>query len=75
MSPLITLALSASLAGDHPSKALVLATFVLLSGVVPMLPVFGTSGQQALYLTHRYSAMVLAGVVGLHLLSLLLGRR
>jgi cytochrome b subunit of formate dehydrogenase len=43
---------------------------VILSGVVPMTPVFGTGGQHALYLIHRYTAIVLTGTVGLHLLSL-----
>lgn len=47
---------------------------VLLSGVVPMTPVFGTSGQHTLYLIHRYSAIVLASAVVLHLLSLKRGR-
>ena len=39
---------------------------VLLSGAVPMTPVFGTHGQHTLYLTHRYSAMVLTGALNLH---------
>jgi hypothetical protein len=43
---------------------------VILTGVVPMTPMFGTEGQHLLYLTHRYSAMVLAGIVALHLVSL-----
>ena len=43
---------------------------VLLSGVVPMTPVFGSGGQYALYLTHRYSGIVFAAAVILHLLSL-----
>lgn len=43
---------------------------VLLSGVVPMTPVFGTRGQHALYLTHRYSAIVLTVAVLLHLPAL-----
>ena len=43
---------------------------VILTGVVPMTPLFGTPGQHALYLTHRYSAIVLAVAVSLHLLSL-----
>jgi cytochrome b subunit of formate dehydrogenase len=32
---------------------------VLLSGVLPMTPLLGTRGQRLLYLTHRYSAIVL----------------
>jgi hypothetical protein len=43
---------------------------VILSGVVPMTPIFGTEGQHLLYLTHRYSAMVLTVLVILHCLSL-----
>jgi cytochrome b subunit of formate dehydrogenase len=43
---------------------------VLLSGVVPMTPVFGTRGQHALYLLHRYSAIVLTLAVLLHLPAL-----
>ena len=45
---------------------------VLLSGAVPMTPVFGTHGQHTLYLTHRYGAMVLTGALILHLVSLVL---
>ena len=40
---------------------------VMLSGVVPMTPVFGTRGQHLLYLTHRYSAIVLTIAVILHI--------
>jgi cytochrome b subunit of formate dehydrogenase len=40
---------------------------VILSGVVPMTPLFGTQGQHLLYLTHRYSAIVLTAAVLLHL--------
>jgi cytochrome b subunit of formate dehydrogenase len=40
---------------------------VLLSGVVPMTPVFGTRGQHLLYLTHRYAGIVLAVAVALHI--------
>ncbi len=43
---------------------------VILTGVVPMTPIFGTPGQHLLYLTHRYSAIVLAVLVVLHLISL-----
>jgi hypothetical protein len=46
---------------------------VTLSGAVPMTPVCGTEGQHFLYLTHRYSSMVLAAAVLLHLG--VLGRR
>jgi hypothetical protein len=40
---------------------------VTLSGVVPMTPLCGTEGQHFLYLTHRYSAIVLTVAVVLHL--------
>jgi len=40
---------------------------VILSAVVPMTPLFGTPGQHTLYLTHRYSAIVLTGALLLHL--------
>jgi cytochrome b subunit of formate dehydrogenase len=43
---------------------------VLLTGVVPMTPVFGARGQHALYLLHRYSALVLTVAVLLHLPAL-----
>jgi hypothetical protein len=46
---------------------------VTLSGVLPMTPLFGGEGQHFLYLTHRYSAMVLTAAVLLHLP--MLGRR
>jgi cytochrome b subunit of formate dehydrogenase len=48
---------------------------VILSGVLPMTPLFGTDEQHALYLTHRYSGIVLAGTLALHLLSLRRNRR
>src|SRR6266496_5399022 len=59
-----------------PAKALLwlilaLGLIVILSGVVPMTPLFGTTGQHTLYLTHRYSAIGLAVAVLLHRLSLL----
>ena len=44
---------------------------VILSAVLPMTPMFGSGGQRVLYLTHRYSAILLTGTVILHLLSLL----
>ena len=44
---------------------------VILTGVVPMTPVFGTSGQHFLYLTHRYGGITLACAVVLHLLNLM----
>ena len=47
---------------------------VILSGVMPMTPIFGTNGQHVLYLTHRYSAIALAAAVALHLLNLKRGR-
>ena len=38
---------------------------IILSGMVPMLPLFGTDGQHFLYLTHRYVALVFtAAVIG-----------
>ena len=40
---------------------------VMLSGVLPMTPLFGAHGQHVLYLTHRYSAIVLTAAVLLHL--------
>ena len=40
---------------------------VMLSGVVPMTPLFGARGQHILYLTHRYSAIVLTAAVLLQL--------
>mgnify|MGYP001586559827 CR=1 FL=1 len=42
---------------------------VILSGVLPMTPLFGTHGQHTLYLTHRYSAMVLTAAVVLHFIA------
>lgn len=48
---------------------------VTLSGVVPMTPLFGTEGQHLLYLTHRYSAIVLTVAVLLHLPVLARRRR
>jgi cytochrome b subunit of formate dehydrogenase len=44
---------------------------VMLSGVVPMTPFFGASGQHILYLTHRYSAIVLTAAILLHFPALL----
>jgi cytochrome b subunit of formate dehydrogenase len=43
---------------------------VVLSGVVPMTPLFGTRGQHCLYLTHRWSAIVLTAAVLLQLPAL-----
>jgi cytochrome b subunit of formate dehydrogenase len=40
---------------------------VILSGVLPMTPLFGAQGQHFLYLTHRYSAIVLTAAILLHL--------
>jgi hypothetical protein len=48
---------------------------VILSGVLPMTPLFGTPGQHLLYLTHRYSAIVLTAAVLLHLPLLALRRQ
>jgi cytochrome b subunit of formate dehydrogenase len=57
---------------SRPAKVLLwvvlLAGLVVsLSGVVPMTPLFGAQGQHFLYLTHRYSALVLTAAVLLHL--------
>ena len=41
---------------------------VILSGVVPMTPLFGTQGQHTLYLIHRYAGMLCLAAVGLHVL-------
>ncbi len=49
---------------------LVCGLVVILSGVLPMTPLFGTDGQRALYLTHRYSGIVLAAALLLHLPAL-----
>lgn len=43
---------------------------VILSAVVPMTPIFGSGGQHLLYLTHRYTSMVLVAAIILHVLSL-----
>jgi cytochrome b subunit of formate dehydrogenase len=43
---------------------------VILSGVVPMTPVFGTSGQHLLYLTHRYGGITMTALLVLHLVNL-----
>jgi hypothetical protein len=43
---------------------------VTLSGVLPMTPLLGTPGQHFLYLTHRYSAIVLTVAVLHHLPTL-----
>jgi cytochrome b subunit of formate dehydrogenase len=61
--------------GDTPAKPLfwfilVCGLVVLLSGVVPMTPLFGTGGQHTLYLTHRYSAIALAAALALQLICL-----
>ena len=64
---------------DYPTRlvlwsVLVIGIVVVLSGVVPMTPVFGTEGQHALYLLHRWSAVLLTALVGLHLWRLRAGR-
>jgi cytochrome b subunit of formate dehydrogenase len=43
---------------------------LMLTGVIPMLPFFGTEGQHLFYLTHRYSGIVLTVCVLLHLPAL-----
>ncbi len=49
---------------------LVCGLVVILSGVLPMTPLFGTDGQRALYLTHRCAGIALAIAVLLHLPAL-----
>jgi len=43
---------------------------VMLSGVLPMLPFFGTHGEHVLYLTHRYAGITLTVAILLHLPAL-----
>jgi hypothetical protein len=43
---------------------------VVLSGVLPMTPLFGTCGQHALVTTHLCSALVAVAAVALHAVSL-----
>ncbi|MBI5396708.1 MAG: hypothetical protein HZA91_15550 [Verrucomicrobia bacterium] len=47
---------------------------VILSGLVPMTPLFGTSGQHVVVSVHFYSAMLVTASVALHLLSLAASR-
>lgn len=54
---------------------LVFGLVVILSGVVPMTPIFGTKGQHALYLTHRYGAILLAFTMLTHAVSFVRGRK
>lgn len=49
---------------------LVCGLIVMLTGVVPMTPTFGTPGQHFLYLTHRYSAVVFTILFVLHAVTL-----
>ena len=49
---------------------LVCGLLVILTGVVPMTPVFGTPGQHFLYLTHRYSTVVFTILFVLHAVTL-----
>ena len=49
---------------------LLAGVIVMLSGVVPMTPLFGTDGERLMYYTHRYSAIVLAALVLLHVVTL-----
>lgn len=42
---------------------------LILSGIAPMTPLFGTDGQHLLYLIHRYSGIALTIVVALHWVS------
>lgn len=48
---------------------LVFGLVLILSGILPMTPLFGTDGQHLLYLIHRYGGIVLTVVVALHLVS------
>jgi hypothetical protein len=48
---------------------------VILSGVVPMTPVFGTNGQHFLFWTHCYSAVVVAASVLLHVVRVVVSKR
>jgi hypothetical protein len=43
---------------------------VILSGILPMIPLFGSDGQRVLYLTHRWAGIALAAAVLLHLPAL-----
>ena len=43
---------------------------MIFTGVVPMLPFYGTDGQHTLDITHRYAGIVLAVAVLLHLPAL-----
>lgn len=45
---------------------------VMLTGVLPMTPVFGADGQHFLYLTHRYAALVCAAALVLFSLVIVL---
>jgi cytochrome b subunit of formate dehydrogenase len=49
---------------------LVCGLVVVVTGVTPMTPLFGTTGQRVLYLIHRYAGIVLALVILLHLAAL-----
>lgn len=49
---------------------LLVGLIVVLTGVVPMLPLLGTTGQHLFYLTHRYCGITLACGVVLHLVNL-----
>jgi cytochrome b561 len=53
---------------------LLVGLVVILTGVVPMTPLFGTTGQHFLYLTHRYTGITLACLVVLHLVNLVRAR-
>lgn len=43
---------------------------VMLTGVLPMTPFFGTRGERWLYLTHRYAGITMAGMIVLHLVAI-----
>ncbi|MDB6024505.1 MAG: hypothetical protein JWM68_728 [Verrucomicrobiales bacterium] len=49
---------------------LISGLLVILTGVVPMTPIFGTPGQHTLYLTHRYGTIVFTALFVLHALTL-----
>ncbi len=49
---------------------LVCGLLVILTGVVPMTPLFGTSGQHFLYVSHRYTTVVFTVLFILHAITL-----
>ncbi|HEX9047502.1 MAG TPA: cytochrome b/b6 domain-containing protein [Verrucomicrobiae bacterium] len=53
---------------------LICGLLAALSGVVPMTPIFGTDGEHALYLTHRYAGIAAAAALVVHVI-LVVGSR